>query len=180
MTKPKGFLNEEYLQVQNGKLFPWTLSAEIAVSEKVTLICGKSWIKKYMKEDLKNVIITFGLIAFVFTGGFFTYREKVNRENILTLKQELQNTKNENLAKIEQNRILEEKRQLAIQAELKKKQLAQELLAINSIQDKKLRDQALAKQAQAQALLQQQQAQAQAQVQQQASTVKPSRTSRAS
>jgi len=41
-----------------------------------------------MKEDFKNVIITFGLIAFVFMQGSYTYQNKIQRNSILALQQE--------------------------------------------------------------------------------------------
>ncbi len=140
-----------------------------------------------MKEDLKNVIITFGLVAFVFTGGFFTYKQKNIQENISILAEELQKVKDENLKKSLENSSLQE-----------------ELSIVKNIQDQKSRDQALKQaeselarkqatalqqqqaqaKAQAQILLQQQQAQAQAQAAAQAQTstpvVKPSRKSSAS
>lgn len=127
-----------------------------------------------MKEDLKNVIITFGLVAFVFTGGFFTYRQKNIQENISILSQELQKVKDENLKKSLENSALQE-----------------ELLIVKNIQDQKSRDQALKQaelvrkqtqqqaQARAQALQQQQAQQDQAQASTPA-VVKPSRKSSAS
>lgn len=41
-----------------------------------------------MKEDFKNVIITFGLIAFVFMQGSSMYQNKIQKNSILALQQE--------------------------------------------------------------------------------------------
>lgn len=57
-----------------------------------------------MIKDLKNVIITFGLIALVLTQGSLFYQKKVKAEDILATQQfELQNIKKNKLAKIAQN-----------------------------------------------------------------------------
>jgi hypothetical protein len=67
-----------------------------------------------MKEDLKNVIMTFGLIALVFTQGSLAYQKKINREYILAQKQE-------ELQKINENKILAERQNILI-AEAKRKE----------------------------------------------------------
>lgn len=83
-----------------------------------------------MKEDLKNVIMTFGLIALVFTQGSLAYQKKINREYILAQKQE-------ELQKINEIKILAEKQNLLIaeakkKEELIKQQIAKEQTIINN------------------------------------------------
>ena len=52
-----------------------------------------------MKQDIKNVIITFGLIATALVSGSFLYRKKIETEYLLAVKQEqLQNLINEQQA----------------------------------------------------------------------------------
>ena len=41
-----------------------------------------------MKEDFKNVIITFGLIAFVFMQGFNSYQNKLQSDSIAASQKE--------------------------------------------------------------------------------------------
>jgi hypothetical protein len=88
-----------------------------------------------MKKDIINVVITFGLIAIVFTGGLFSYKEKIIKEQEIELakyyRAEEQRVINEKLALIEQERILKIKqekelarlRQIAIQEKATKKQV---------------------------------------------------------
>jgi len=83
-----------------------------------------------MKEDIKNVIMTFGLIALVFTQGSLAYQKKINREYILAQKQE-------ELQKINEIKILAEKQNLLIaeakkKEELIKQQIAKEQTIINN------------------------------------------------
>lgn len=145
-----------------------------------------------MKEDLKNVIITFGFIALVLTNGSFAYQKNVRDEYILAVKQEeLQRAKMaEQLALAAQSSLLEQARQ----EELKKQQIAREQLAIQNAKNQDTLNQTLAAKAkadlarqQALALQQQQQALALAQQKAQAAAqasaptvVRPSRSSRAS
>lgn len=76
-----------------------------------------------MIKDLKNVIITFGLIALVLTQGSLFYQKKVRAEYILATKQsELQNIKKNKLAKIAQDKTL---KQQNTQAQLLAQQQAQ-------------------------------------------------------
>lgn len=81
-----------------------------------------------MIKDLKNVIITFGLIALVLTQGSLFYQKKVKAEYLLATQQsELQNIKKNKLAKIAQNKTL---KQQNTQAQLLAEQKAQaQLLA---------------------------------------------------
>lgn len=56
-----------------------------------------------MKQDIKNVIITFGLIATALVSGSFLYRKKIENENILALQQEqFQNIINEQQVLLDQ------------------------------------------------------------------------------
>lgn len=56
-----------------------------------------------MKQDFKNVIITFGLIATALISGSFLYRKKIESEYVLAVKQEqLQNLINEQQAILDQ------------------------------------------------------------------------------
>lgn len=60
-----------------------------------------------MKDNLKNVVITFSLIALVFTQGSLSYQKKIYKDYIATNKQDqLLATKKSNLSKLEQNRLL--------------------------------------------------------------------------
>lgn len=57
-----------------------------------------------MKDNIKNVVITFSLIALVFTQGSLTYQKKIYKDYIA--QEQLLNTKKSNLSKLEQNRLL--------------------------------------------------------------------------
>jgi len=82
----------------------------IVILQKVMPICGKNWIKKMKKENLKNVVITFGLIGLVFTQGSLMYQKKLYKGILDTNKQqeELISTQNETLAKIENNNLIDQ------------------------------------------------------------------------
>lgn len=153
-----------------------------------------------MKDDLKNVIMTFGLIALVFTQGSLAYQKKIHKEYVLstTKQEEILRTNNEKV--LANNLSLIQKQKI----DLLKQQIAQNQLAILNSQNNSTspvtntqaqidlaRNQALLlsqQQAQAKALTQQQaqakalaQQQAQALAQQQAKkVVTPARQSRAS
>ena len=43
---------------------------------------------RLMKQEIKNVIITFGLIATALISGSFLYQKKIGSENLLAVKQE--------------------------------------------------------------------------------------------
>jgi hypothetical protein len=76
-----------------------------------------------MIKDLKNVIITFGLIALVLTQGSLFYQKKVRAEYILATQQsKLQNIKKSKLVKIAQDKTL---KQQNTQAQLLAQQQAQ-------------------------------------------------------
>ncbi|HAS80921.1 MAG: hypothetical protein UR25_C0001G0021 [Candidatus Nomurabacteria bacterium GW2011_GWE1_32_28] len=53
-----------------------------------------------MKEDFKNVIITFGLIAFIFMQGSSLYQNKIQRNSILALQQEKLQIQKKNQAQL--------------------------------------------------------------------------------
>lgn len=64
---------------------------------------------EYMNKDLRNVIITFSLIALVFTGSSFVYAKKQEKEYLLSLHQsDLERLEKEKSELIEQNRELAE------------------------------------------------------------------------
>jgi hypothetical protein len=152
-----------------------------------------------MKEDFKNIIITFSLIALVFTQGSLAYQKKVYKDYVSTsIQGGLLTTNNSNLTKIEQNKILLnniQQQQLANQQTILKQSAnsttttstpsTSTSTTTTQAQADIARQQALA-QAQALAqqkaqLLAQQQALAQAQAQAQAQTpTPPSRQSAAS
>lgn len=50
-----------------------------------------------MEKDLTNVIITFGLVALVFTQGSFAYKDKVKQDVLLSKIEELSKKKNNNV-----------------------------------------------------------------------------------
>ena len=66
-----------------------------------------------MLDEIKNVIIAFGLIAIVFMQGSFTYQKKIQKEQTaILIQQEFQKLKNEDLIKSKQN-ILNQKEIIA-------------------------------------------------------------------
>lgn len=149
-----------------------------------------------MKEDLKNVIITFGLIALVFTQGSLAYQKKIYREFVASVEQQkLEKNKNNELVKAEEQRLLKQQELIAEQikesklalqnAESQKKvenNLSAKIQADLAQQQAEAEAQAkiLAAQKAAQILAQQQREAALAQAQAQAQKITSSRQSRAS
>lgn len=126
-----------------------------------------------MNKDLKNVLITFGLIALVFTQGSFVYRIKVKNEYISALEQEkLQRIKIIEFTKAKQNITVQVKQQV-----LPKKQVAKKILTAQKTKSNNTANQNTSLATQAQADLTRQQAiilsqqTAQAQAQQQADAI---------
>ena len=76
-----------------------------------------------MMKDLKNVLITFGLIGLVFAQGSSLYQNKIKKENAALVASQ------EKLIKIEQNKLA----QITAQQEALKKQ--QELVATSAQDD---------------------------------------------
>lgn len=119
-----------------------------------------------MKKDFKNVIITFALIALVFTQASSAYQKKVKSDQVITTR------RNELLSKTEQDKLIT---QMKKDEELQKQKIATEQLAIQNAKNnqddlsKALAAQAEAELARQQAiLLAQQQARAVAQAKAQA------------
>ncbi len=115
-----------------------------------------------MLKDIKNVIISFGLIGLVFGLGSSAYQEKSEKDQALAVKiEELQKIKDSNLAKAEQDKQLAD-------LKLKQKNLADKIAIqkANEIANKnQALNQAQTAEAQKQAtLLVQQQAQIEAQI----------------
>lgn len=59
-----------------------------------------------MIQDLKNVVITFGLVAFVAVGGFFSYRAQAQIQNIIATDQVQLQVKDEEIEKLKQDLVL--------------------------------------------------------------------------
>ena len=70
------------------------------------------------KENLKNVVITFGLIGLVFTQGSLMYQKKLYKGVLDTnkLQEELISTQNETLAKIENDNLIDQQNSQITQA----------------------------------------------------------------
>ncbi len=75
-----------------------------------------------MKKDLKNVIITFGLIAFVATWGSLVYKKNIESSELLIVQQ----------GKLKDAKILADQQK---KQALLKKQIAQTQSALNNIQN---------------------------------------------
>lgn len=98
---------------------------------------------KIMNKDLRNVIITFGLIALVFTGSSFVYTKNQEKEYLkeylLALHQaDLERITEEKLELIEQNRdLVESLKKYQSELEIVKKNLAIQL-ANKNVQSSKV------------------------------------------
>lgn len=96
-----------------------------------------------MNKDLRNVIITFGLIALVFTGSSFVYTKNQEKEYLkeylLALHQaDLERITEEKLELIEQNRdLVESLKKYQSELEIVKKNLAIQL-ANKNVQSSKV------------------------------------------
>jgi hypothetical protein len=125
-----------------------------------------------MKKDFQNILLTFGLIALVFTGGSLAYQDKVEGQYVSAASQEtvVIPKKISSITTQKQTPVVTTP---VAQTTTTKQQVTQEQLAIQNAKNQQALDSAIA--AQAQADLARQQAQAQAQV-----VVRPSRQARAS
>ena len=102
-----------------------------------------------MIKDLKNVIITFGLIALVFTQGYSLYQKKIKQENsILAANQTA--IKDDKLIKTEQDNLLSILKQ---QEDLKNQQVLDSQLATQNTSTENNSDQTEANLAKQQSLL---------------------------
>ncbi len=88
---------------------------------------------KYMNKDLRNVVITFSLIALVFTGSSFVYAKNQEKEYLLELHQsDLERLEEEKAELMEQNRELAESlKRYQSELEIVKKNLALQIASRN-------------------------------------------------
>ncbi len=81
-----------------------------------------------MINDFKNVVITFGLVALVFVGGFFSYQKRIEAEDMSDTYQNEIQTRDEDLEKLRQSFV-------SLQAQLAdlEQQKAQQALEMNKL-----------------------------------------------
>lgn len=86
-----------------------------------------------MNKDLRNVVITFSLIALVFTGSSFVYAKNQEKEYLLELHQsDLERLEEEKAELMEQNRELAESlKRYQSELEIVKKNLALQIASRN-------------------------------------------------